>query len=340
MANWHAKYPAVIPYITHTLTDLSSSAGTAGAHSPLFPILIIIRSLRWSPEGETLAGRLVPVVQNLLGSKEWQVRMVSAQALSSLLSPDQAVVLLQKSATTLSEDANARHGELLLNRHLIAEVVDWSVINTASKERIRDRILDIIKQCDESQRSLVVKAALDLAASYLEVGEETSALTTATTDLARRVLHGDGKTPGVSMASSSASAILCEHSSDERQTILSFLTSTSEDLHLDALTRLDQGSKFDPEILRALIRLIQGETELTVKIAALELLPGAELDVAQSDSPSEVDWQECATYVLDLAKIAKSVPLREAALAASGWAVSQVCAPANIVCRPALMTVP
>jgi hypothetical protein len=73
--NWHNTHPSIIPYLRDILGDSSSagSTGAANSHSPIFPILIILRSLRWSSEGGSLAAGLKTVVLPYLGSPERQV---------------------------------------------------------------------------------------------------------------------------------------------------------------------------------------------------------------------------------------------------------------------------
>lgn len=48
-----------------------------GTHTPLFPMLIIIRSLRWSDKGGEVQDGLKGVVRPHLGSSERQVSWMS-----------------------------------------------------------------------------------------------------------------------------------------------------------------------------------------------------------------------------------------------------------------------
>ena len=75
LAMWDAKYPSLVPFITDYLhkSAVTGPTATHAQHSPLFPILIIIRSLRWSPTHPELPEALVPAVVPYLGSAEWQV---------------------------------------------------------------------------------------------------------------------------------------------------------------------------------------------------------------------------------------------------------------------------
>ena len=73
-AAWHAKYPRILPYIT-TYLRRCTAGEVDGAHTALFPMLIILRSLQWSEEGERdgVQGELREVLEPYLGSREWQV---------------------------------------------------------------------------------------------------------------------------------------------------------------------------------------------------------------------------------------------------------------------------
>lgn len=325
LAHWHNKYPSVIPYITQILSDLSAST-TPNAHSPLFPILIIIRSLRWSADGVDLAGRLIPVVQKLLGSKEWQVRMVSAQALSSLVSPEQAVVMLQEDLGNIITQTNAHHGHLLLKRHLIAEVVDWSLVDRDIRTRVEHRLSSLLDSTNVIGSPLVVKATLDLIASYLDVSVNISSMISDTQDLARQVLSRREALPGQNLLVESATAILFKYGQAGRPAMLACLKSPSEDLQIAALDRLmaTRGKTIDGKSLELLMDIASGQSALSVKISALEALLLI-LDIDALAISIDLNRKTAFTQVvLEMAKDAKSVPLREAALAVSGWAVALV----------------
>jgi ABC-type tungstate transport system substrate-binding protein len=75
---WHTRYPSIIPFMTdylHRMKTDSVNISRTAQHSPLFPILIIIRSLRYSVEGKQLQDALLPEVLPYLSSPEWQVRI-------------------------------------------------------------------------------------------------------------------------------------------------------------------------------------------------------------------------------------------------------------------------
>jgi hypothetical protein len=67
---WHTKYPSLLPYIIKYMGELK------GTHTPLFPMLIIVRSLRWSEKGGEVQDGLKGVVRVHLGSSERQVNFV------------------------------------------------------------------------------------------------------------------------------------------------------------------------------------------------------------------------------------------------------------------------
>lgn len=72
-ASWHSKYPRILPYISAYLRRYTAGQG-AGGHTALFPMLIILRSLKWGPEEEKLQAELRDALEPYLGSPEWHVR--------------------------------------------------------------------------------------------------------------------------------------------------------------------------------------------------------------------------------------------------------------------------
>jgi hypothetical protein len=72
-ASWHSKYPRILPYIAAYLRRYTAGQG-AGGHTALFPMLIILRSLKWGPDEEGLQAELRAALDPYLGNPEWQVR--------------------------------------------------------------------------------------------------------------------------------------------------------------------------------------------------------------------------------------------------------------------------
>ena len=71
--SWASKYPSIIPFLRKELRAAAPNT-EHNVSSSLFPILIILRSLRWSPNDGELNQAIQPEVEPFLGSREWQVR--------------------------------------------------------------------------------------------------------------------------------------------------------------------------------------------------------------------------------------------------------------------------
>jgi hypothetical protein len=84
-AAWHERYPRILPFVADYLRryavasdggaagGMQGTASTSTAHSALVPMLIIIRSLRWSEKSEEVQAELRDAVRPFLSSREWQV---------------------------------------------------------------------------------------------------------------------------------------------------------------------------------------------------------------------------------------------------------------------------
>jgi hypothetical protein len=76
-ASWHSRYPRILPFVTDYLNAHSPTVEREdrdSKHSPLFPILIIVRGLQYSDKADTMQDGLKSAVKPYLGSPEWQVR--------------------------------------------------------------------------------------------------------------------------------------------------------------------------------------------------------------------------------------------------------------------------
>lgn len=74
---WHTKYPSVLPFVVTFLQDSAANRSDkirGTNHSALFPILVILRSLRWSEQGTAIQDALTSAIVPYLNSTEWQVR--------------------------------------------------------------------------------------------------------------------------------------------------------------------------------------------------------------------------------------------------------------------------
>lgn len=326
LANWHNKYPSIIPYITNVIRDLSASASSTSAsinaHSPLFPILIIVRSLRWSPPGHELAGELEAAVKPLLASKEWQVRMVSAQALSSLVAPERAVDVLLESITAEPSSQNERHGVLLLSERLIIDVIDWTAVVDSRKAELEGSLKHLNDLCFD-RSPLVAKAVLDMLSGYIQaVTAPPNSIVDATCDFAERVLKPQTVLPGRSLLIASAADALLKHGKEERITE-SLLRNDNEDVQLSALEhvlRLDHATTSHATI-DGIIDIALYPSGIATQIAAFETLYAIPLGSPAVAECSPDIPLKIAAESKRVALKSKCVPLREAALALHGYAL-------------------
>ncbi|BEI84050.1 hypothetical protein CcaverHIS002_0406540 [Cutaneotrichosporon cavernicola] len=298
LASWNKKYPSLLPYIRQTLRDVRGRGPLVlGEHSPLFPLLIIIRSLRWSADGEDLATTLYPAVEPFLGSPEWMVRAAAAQALSSLLSPEAGLEKARVTATRISHagnEPNLRHGRLLFLRRLLEDVVDEA-------EGIAPRLRDALA---EKAPPMISAAILDCVGAYVGISQANSdndLLRAAAT--ASHAFFATLPTVGTDLLYAAAARVLILAG----ETLSLLEARMPEDAQLLALASLERNS----ETLMAVTRLAKQGSN-AVRTAALEAL---------ADWPEGgAEITELRDEMLKLAAHARSVPLKEAALAALGRA--------------------
>lgn len=322
IAAWDKKYPQILPHVTNLLQASSKTHNQTGinAHSPLFPILIILRSLRWTERGESVAQPLRTVVEGYLGSGQWQVRAVSCQALSSLLSPSAA---LDRFCSTefddLDSSRNRLHGEMLLRRHLIQEVIEWEKVAERDIARVEETLKGILEGIQaKAYPPLVIKGVLDCASAYFAVRSIPShhELVRQTVLVAKHALgvkSKDGFRPGEDLLLEAATDILVQHDTAD---ISAILPNGGDTVQLVILTAIQDGRlEMDDKISAAVISLTRSASE-AVMTAALETIA--------STGPSMNPSGDLAGGILDLVDRTTCTPLREAALAAAGWAVAKV----------------
>ena len=322
LANWHGRYPSIIPYITRVLEELST-AGTASAHSPLFPILIIVRSLRWSSNGSALAEELFQIVKTYLGSSEWQVRTVAAQALSSLVSPDQALQQVYGGCGIDTIGLNVRHGELLYLRHLVSEVIDWDVVDESQRRRIEGVLLDQMSRY-RSDQPLIAKATMDLLAAYLEsVRSPSGSIRDRAVDLAKMTVQTSAYCPGSSLLVASSGHVLRSFGGEEA--LPSLISSADDDLTIPTLEHLiDASHATKLGLLRSLINVVIESKNTFARIAALEVIVSLPASDQTLRVATDAHIVRLVAVLEQLLGSSKSVPLKEAALAGLGWAIGLV----------------
>lgn len=327
LASWHSRYPSIIPHIGDYLRRARKDGpASLTEHSPLFPILIIVRSLRWSADGSQTAEYLAHFVEPYLGSVEWQVREVAAQALSSLLSPSGALEKAKVTVTRVShetDDYNTLHGRLLFLRRLYADVVPWAEIDETDKKLLELRMRDALHVYANCKVAVIPKEILDCVNTYATV---TTPVSTILVPEAKRTaaafLHSPpGYVPGIDLLHEAAAqtALIARSPKD---VIALLTTSVPEDAQLAALERLDSTELQTTETLWALIRLCTagaGDAVLTKAYEVLSSWPSSPL--------ADGSIANLADHLWHAIERSRCVPLREAALEALGRAVVSATVP-------------
>lgn len=306
--SWVQKYPSLLPWIIDFLVRSRRAGPTSlGEHSPLFPVLIILRSLRWSQDGATEAAQLCPIVEAYLSNVDIQVRTVASQALSSLLSPDQAVEKAKVTATRISHssmDLNLVHGRLLFLHRLITDVIQWEQVSDDDRRILEGRMRESLWQ---QRNPTIVTAAVDCVNAYTSLIDPlTPSLASITREIALSSLKRP-TAPGVDLlCASAAKTLLPSHLVDLLH------PSVPEDAHLTALEHVGAADS-SAAILAAVIRLCQapvGDGVLTLAYEVLASWPRC--------PEFEENWSVIADIVWKRYDKTRCVPLKEAALVAMG----------------------
>lgn len=306
LASWVQRYPTLLPWIVDCLTRNSRAGPTSlGEHSPLFPVLIILRSLRWSPEGGSEAAQLCAIVEAYLSNADIQVRTVASQVLSSLVNPDQAVEKAKVTATRISHsslDLNLVHGRLLYLQRLISDVIQWEKVSDDDKLILEDRMRESLWQ---QRNPIIVKTALDCVIAYSsQVTPVTPSIVSITKEIALSSLKRR-KAPGSDLLCvSAAEALLPSH-------LVELLSpSMPEEVLLMALRRIGTADH-TPPVLRAVIQLCQSPAGDGVHALAFDVI---------ADWPSGPEFSEHETAIAEIVwkryQKTRCVPLKEAALIA------------------------
>jgi hypothetical protein len=333
---WHTKYPSILPHLTQYL-QANQPTSMGNKHSPLFPILIIIRSLRYSDSGSEIQKPLVLVVEALLGSREWQVRKVAAQALASLLSPQEALYRATNWTSSIksAQGNNELHGRFMLLSLLFENVIDWPKVDNLAKKQIEQHLIRARDQHGKSTLLDISNAVVRCVASYLEATNSTnSPLRDRTADIANAMLFSP-ITPQRPVQGTqlwlSASFLLDQCPSTETlRSMLEFGNPSPDFQQLPALWAL-QGlmgpsslaTYIDVSIFRQIIALARSKShDNAVRITAIDTL---RLVTWEPAILAAVDVETRRALIKDLSGIVQGtryVPLREAALPALAWGVA------------------
>ncbi|WWD20217.1 hypothetical protein CI109_104693 [Kwoniella shandongensis] len=334
-SNFHAKYPLILPFITASLRKSTESTDNVQAslnkHSPLFPILIIIRSLRWSEGMGELQTELERAVRPYLRSREYHVRQVAAQALSSLLSPSDAIQrALNIHHHISSTEINQTHGFLLLLHQLIANVIIWDDVDVKSKETVQSHLTSMIDHHVPGTCPPITQAVMQCVSDYIENAKPTSDyLVRETLDKARTQLRDRERTsvPGDDLRHTSYVEFILKYSSETSAPLSLLSTASTDETHQLALERLPHlPTMHTPETLERVLALAsctKKRTSNASKVLALDALAEIEWPKeALSQMQRQGKWEEVCEGLLKTLNT-KCVPVREAALPALGWTINQ-----------------
>lgn len=332
LPSWSAKYPSLVPYLASYLREARGRGVLSlGEHSPLFPLLIILRSLRWSLDGDALAVSLFPAVEPFLASPEWQVREVASQALASLLSPERALEKAKVTATRVShnsDDVNLLHGRLLFLRRLVDDVVDWPAVREADRRGVEARLGDALGEWGAVAHPAIPAAILDCVAAYANVADQIEPLGAKATDTReeqRRSLLADAAAAAHAFLYAprqvgadllyAASARVIIQSGDVSSLLTPRVPEDAQLLALDAALRTPTLA-----VLRSVLGLAKAGSN-AVRTAALEVL--AAWPAGEAGDADGVEKEMAGLYDVALRLAShRCVPLREAALAALGRCVA------------------
>lgn len=297
-----------MPWINDFLARNRRAGPTGlGEHSPLFPALIILRSLRWSQDGASEAAQLCPIVEGYLSNPDIQIRAVASQALSSLLSPDQAVEKAKVTATRISHssmDLNLVHGRLLFLEHLITDVIQWENVSDDDRRILEDRMRESLWQ---QRNPTIVTAAVDCVNAYVSLVEPlTPSLPSITKEIALSSLRRSNAPGADLLCASAAKALVSSNLVDLLH------PSMPEDAHLTALENLG-ASDYSDATFKSLVKLCQSPVGDGVHTAVFDAL---------ASWPSTAEFEDNRPAIADIVwkryQKTRCVPLKEAALVAMG----------------------
>jgi hypothetical protein len=333
---WHSKYPAILPHLTKYLEEHEPSS-TANQHSPLFPILIIVRSLRYSESGHAVQQPLVPVVDRLLASREWQVRKVAAQALASLLSPKEALFRATNWTSTLDacSDNNELHGRYQLLGLMFAHVIDWTKVDNLAKKQIEQSLFVALDRHGASPLLDISNTVIGCVSSYLASTTPMNPdLRSRTANLAKRTLFASPSSqyPVQGLVLWTSTMFLLDHarSTENLLGLLAHGNSSPNVTQLPALWTL-QGLMDKPALQKlADLSIFQQVLSLARSIAHEDAVRITAMDTLHQAPWSRevleaVDAETRRSFVKDMSAVVrgtKYVPVREAALPALAWGMA------------------
>lgn len=297
-------------------------------------MLIIIRSLRHSDNGQALQNPLVPAVERILASREWQVRKVAGQALASLISHQEALLRVTNwDKLSPPRGNNELHGRLHFLALVIENSVDWSRVDNLSKRHVERNLTLLIDRHGESPLLDITNTVLRCVGSYINHSKsDNSTLIESATKIASKLFrHPEqvGK-PIHGMQLWFSSTFLLNHR-PSKETLLKMLSCTNASPHVQqcpALWALEgmmgpvsYAEHLDADILNQVLALARSSEPEDAMLCAMNALRSVPWKKEILDS---IEIGTRRGFVRDMTtavRRTKYVPVREAALPALAWGV-------------------
>lgn len=306
-------------------------------------MLVIIRSLRHSESGQSIQNPLVPAVERILGSREWQVRKVAGQALASLLSHQEALLRATNWEKLPAPTGNNElHGRLHFLALVIENVIDWSKVDNLSKRHVERNLMSLVDTHGESALLDITNSVIRCVNSYtIHSKTSNTALIASTTKIASEVYRPPEETgrPIHGMQLWSSSTFLLHHQAT-RDTLLKMLATSNASPHVQqcpALWALEgmmgpvsYTKHIDSAVFKQVLVLARSSVhDDAVRISAMGTLRSV---AWRDDILDSIDMETRRGLVRDMTiavQRTKYVPVREAALPALAWGARWLAASDN-----------
>lgn len=295
-------------------------------------MLIIIRSLRHSDNGQVVQDPLVPAVERFLASREWQVRKVAGQALASLLSHQEALLRVTNWEKLSNPSGNNElHGRLHFLSLVIENVIDWSRVDNLSKRQVERNLSAQIDRHGDSPLLDITNTILRCVSSYLEHAKsDSTTLVDSGTKIASRLYDHPEKVgkPIQGMQLWFSASFLLKHQ-PSKETLLKMLQLTNASPHVQqcpalwALEGIMGGSYteyLDADALNQVLTLARTSEPEDAMRCAMTALHTVEWDEALLKGFEIGPRRGLVRDMLTAVRRTKYVPVREAALPALAWA--------------------
>lgn len=258
------------------------------------------------------------------------MREVATQAVSSLLSPIQAIDRAVTAPEICATGCNLQHGQLLLLRALITYTIDWQATTKEAHDQIEKSLLDILQKFGSACRSpTIAKAVLDCIDGYCGITEPRSPqLLQAAFDFAKNSLtqRRDSSRPGRALLLQASTAFIVKHSPTTRCLINLLGPSADELQHVDTLKYLPTAGTLNIKVFKVVLALTRFQCSLAVQTEALQTIVHSTWHDSIWTTVKREHREEVCKRLSGIAKRTKCIPLKEAAINALGWAIAWVSA--------------